>query len=73
MYIPLAGPEVVSMEFGFSLALQTNQSYELRIESSCELHEPGSEGFRGAPDATLSEHLSVRRLEGRGGPCARFR
>jgi len=63
--IPLVGQVIASLEFGFSLALRTDHDYELRIESSFQLDAPGSDGFRGVPDATLSENTEVRRLEGR--------
>lgn len=59
------GHTILSLEFGFSLALRTNHDYELRIESTFRLDEPGSDGFQGAPGATLSENTAVRRLEGR--------
>lgn len=65
MDIPLVGQVIVSLEFGFSLALRTNHDYELRIESTFRFDEPGSDGFRGVPDATLSENTAVRCLEGR--------
>lgn len=70
MYISLAGQLIVSLEFGFSLALRTNHDYELRIESTFRLDEPGADGFRGVPHATLSENTAVRRLEGRQVACA---
>lgn len=38
MYLPLAGQMIVSLEFGFSLALQTNQSCALR--KRIELRSP---------------------------------
>ena len=59
------GHTIVSLEFGFSLALRTNHDYELRIESTFRLDEPGSDGFQGSRDATLSENTAVMRLEGR--------
>lgn len=65
MDIPLVGQAIVSLEFGFSLALRTNYDYELRIESTFRLDEPGSGGFGGVPDASLSENAVVMRLEGR--------
>ncbi|WP_128645411.1 DUF6188 family protein [Rhodococcus sp. BS-15] len=65
MDIPLVGQLIVSLEFGFSLALRTNHDYELRIESTFRLDEPGSDGFRGVPDESLSDNTAVRRLEGR--------
>lgn len=65
MELPLNGHTIVSLEFGFSLALRTNHDYELRIESMFRLDEPGAKGFRGVPVASLSENTAVRRLEGR--------
>jgi hypothetical protein len=63
--IPLVGQAIVSLAFGFSLSLRTNYEYELRIESTFRVDVPGSGGFRGVPDASLSENTVVMRLEGR--------
>ncbi|MCZ4521011.1 DUF6188 family protein [Rhodococcus ruber] len=65
MELPLVRHTIVSLEFGFSLTLRTDRDFEIRIESTFRVSEPGTEVFRGVPHTLLSENGTVQRLIGR--------
>ncbi|WP_411741374.1 MULTISPECIES: DUF6188 family protein [unclassified Rhodococcus (in: high G+C Gram-positive bacteria)] len=65
MELPLVRHTIVSLEFGFSLALHTERDCEIRIESNFRVTEPGVKRFRGVPHTLLPEDSTVQRLIGR--------
>ncbi|OZF45426.1 hypothetical protein CH291_18230 [Rhodococcus sp. 14-1411-2a] len=65
MELPLVRHTIVSLEFGFSLALHTDRNCEIRIESNFRVTEPGVKRFRGVPHTLLPEDSTVQRLIGR--------
>ncbi|MBY4088453.1 hypothetical protein HQO85_10225 [Rhodococcus fascians] len=65
MELPLVRHTIVSIEFGFSLALRTDRDCEFRIESNFRVTEPGTAVFADVPHTLLSENVTVQRLIGR--------